>query len=239
MTRILIVTSCTGEKLVKHERALTLQDFEQGAHHLKTREQALAEWLTPAGKMYTGLQHVRLMQGIAAFQQVTADKSPRLDLWILSAGYGLISQDRSVAPYECTFQGMKKTELRSWANQLNVPADMRRLLAEPYDLALILLGDSYLEACQLDEAVQLGGPTLIFCGANTAKRLPNLAMARTIILTNQDARRFSCGLVGLKGEVAARLLKHLSGDLSQLDQLIAPATDVLALLDQRELAAHM
>ena len=32
-----------------------------------------------------------------------------------------------IAPYEATFQGMRKKELREWADQLEVPKDFREI----------------------------------------------------------------------------------------------------------------
>ena len=70
---------------------------------------------------------------------------------------------------------MGKAALRKWADTLGVPTAFRKAVAGPYDLALVLLGDDYLDACALDASVKLGGPTLLFCGKNTLKRLPKLA----------------------------------------------------------------
>ncbi len=65
--RIVVITSCTGEKAVTHERALTLEDFQKGPEHVKARERELASFMKPAEALYTGQQHVRLMRGIKAF----------------------------------------------------------------------------------------------------------------------------------------------------------------------------
>jgi hypothetical protein len=43
--RLLIVTSCTGEKALCHERRLTLEDFRKGADHIAAREQELSDLL--------------------------------------------------------------------------------------------------------------------------------------------------------------------------------------------------
>jgi hypothetical protein len=155
-----------------------------------------------------------------------------LSLFIVSAGYGLIPGSRKVAPYECTFDGMKARELRDWADRLNVPADFRRAVAKPYHLGILLLGDAYLTACRLDAAVLFGGPTLLFCGGRAAKRMPRLPDLRVVALSNPDARRFSCPLVALKGELAARLLDRLARQPDLAPRLQDPATDVLALLDE-------
>ncbi len=234
--RILIVTSCTGEK--KHSPAgqLTQDDFLSlhDADEFGPMEVMLAKYRTPAQDLYTGQQHVRLMRGVADLQEKLGAES--VDLWIVSAGYGVIPGAREIVPYECTFQGMKGKELNAWREHLGIPSAIRDVLAKPYDLGLVLLGDSYLKACDLDEQVQLGGPTLFFCGSVTARKFPAIPNSRTVILKNQEAKRFSCGLVGLKGELAARLLRKVAEDPKLVSTLPTPETDVLALLDTGESA---
>ena len=190
--------------------------------------------MTPAEFLYSGQQHVRLMRGVRAFRDSSREEGRHglLDLQILSAGYGLVPGDRKIAPYECTFQGMKSKELRAWADQLGIPSAIRGLLATPYDLALINLGDSYLEACNLGTDVKLGGPTILFCGTTAAKRLPRLDRLRIVTLSNPQAKRFSCGLVGLKGEVSGRLLERMALEpAATLREFVDPTVDVLDTLD--------
>jgi hypothetical protein len=231
--RILVITTCTGEKAVGHDQALTLEDFQKGEGHVAARHGALAAHLTPAEEMYTGQQHVRLMAGVRAWRESPqGDGAGRqLSLFVLSAGYGLIPGGRSIAPYECTFQGMKPAALRRWAAALNVAADVRQTLAEPFDLALLLLGDAYLAACAFDGRMKLGGPALLFCGGRAAARLEPPDGMRAVPLSNPDAARFSCPLVALKGELAARLLGLLGRDPALLPRLTDPSADVLALLE--------
>ena len=107
--------------------------------------------------------------------------------------------DRKLAPYECTFTGRGKADLANWASGLNIPKDFRKLISKPYDLVLLLLGDDYLSACQLDDTVKLGGPTIVFCGNSARKRLPDIPGLRYVTISNPEAKRFSCGLVSLKG----------------------------------------
>lgn len=231
--RILVVTSCTGAKIVKAENSLTLADFQQGPAHVARREAELAAYLTPAERLYSGRQHVRLMHGLRAVrEQDSSEATTEVDLWILSGGYGLVRGNRLLAPYEATFQGMRKGEARAWADTLGVPKAIREVLHSPYDLAILLLGDSYLAACALDESVQLGGPTILFCGSVAAKRLPSLPSLRAVPLRNPEARRFSCGLIGLKGELTSRLLEALEAEPSLISRILDPELDILALLDR-------
>lgn len=224
--KVIVFTSCTGEKAVEAPNQLTLDDFQQGPKHVARRERELRPLLTPAAALYTGQQHVRLMRGVERQR-----RSLDLDLWVLSAGYGLVRGDRPLAPYEATFAGMKKPALRKWADQLKVPSAVRGVLARDFDFAIVLLGDAYLDACALDATLRLGGSVLLFAGANAARRLPRVEGLRVVTLSNREAKRFSCGLVALKGELAARLLDRLAADPTLLARLMDPATDVLGLLD--------
>jgi hypothetical protein len=51
-----------------------------------------------------------------------------------------------------------------------------------------------------------------------------------MILTNQEAKRFPCGLVAPKGDIAARLLERLAETPELLETLTRPETDLLGLL---------
>lgn len=224
--KLLIVTSCTGQKTLESPRALTCEDFAQGADHIQMRERELADLLTPAQDLYSGQQHVRLMRGVDAL-------AGKIDiaLYVVSAGYGLVPGDRRLAPYECTFTGRSRADLYAWANTLGIPGAFRDLMAQPYDLCLLLLGNDYLAACGIDSRLQLASPTLALCGHNTAGDLPAIPRLKPVALGNPEAKRFSCGLVALKGDIAARLLTLLADRPEVLPTLSGPDTDVLGLLD--------
>jgi Queuine tRNA-ribosyltransferase/Family of unknown function (DUF6884) len=232
--KVLIITSCTGEKKSKPDNQLTLTDFKKiGSKEFKHRENELSDYLMPAEEIYTGQQHKRLMKGVHELRN-GAEKH-QIDLRVISAGYGLISGNKKIAPYECTFQGMKVKEISAWADHLNVPKDIRKALSEPYDLGLILLGEAYLKACELDDQIALGGPTILFCGTVMAKRLPDLKSLKIVPLSNPEAKRFSCALVALKGELSRRLLLELKNKPSIKKQLFKRNADVLRLLDDQNL----
>jgi len=227
---IRIITSCTGEKKVNHERQLTLTDFQKGPEQVARREAELKGSLTPAVELYSGLQHLRLLRGIQAAGS-NPSRTFDTDTWIVSAGYGLIQGSRAIAPYEATFIGMGSAERKQWARQLQLPGSVRKLLAQPADLIFVLLGDDYLDACELDASTEFGGPCFLFCGGRAAKRLPSICKLHKIILANSDAKNFSCGLVGLKGELTRRFLEALTaGRLTVQEMERAPSA--LTLLTQ-------
>lgn len=200
---VLVITSCTGQKVVSTRDQLTWEDFAQGPKHVTQREELLHEYLRKAEQLYSGQQHIRLRRGLQAARK---QNSLLLSTYIVSAGYGLIAGSKRIAPYESTFNGLKKHELLERAKSLDIPKSIARLLSKQYDLVLLLLGDCYLQACSESWQLSPASPTLMFCGREAEQRVAKNPHLRTITLGNEDAHDFSCSLVGLKGELAGRLL---------------------------------
>ena len=225
--KINIITSCTGEKAITSERALTHSDFQLGNNHITQLEQASTDILLSAGEMYTGQQHLRLMHGVKASRE---ERQLNIEVSVLSAGYGLIGENRTIMPYEVTFAGMPKKDIKEWSDFLNIPTQIRHNLIRPYDVGIILLGDNYLAACQFDDTISLGGPTIIFCGTVVARKLPVLPNLRVITLNNQEANKFKCGIIGLKGELAGRLLRHIATEGSEFINSFFSSSAPLSLL---------
>lgn len=208
--RIQILTSCTGAKRFSPDGQLTRKDFK----HLYDRprflslETKLQAYQTPAAELYTGQQHLRLLKGISNFKETCPEAE--INLWIVSAGYGLIPAYKPIVPYECTFQGMGVKELQSWSTFLKIPDAVRTFFLQNSDLTIVLLSESYLRALALDGNVYYASPTLFMLSKNTRKYVMGQGQYHRLTLQTADTRRFSCGFVGLKGEVARRLLDYLS-----------------------------
>lgn len=194
--RILVVTSCTGEKRFKPNNPLTLEDFKEPIR-LQQREAELAEFACPAGQMYTGMQHLQLMEGVQLMRKSLGQAA--IDVAILSAGYGLVEESRVIVPYEATFNNMKVHEVVSWGQFLKIHHDFRHAL-QNYDLIFVLLGEKYLQSVSLPVATH-SNQTLIFLASKGGKKLIGELDANTFIwpLSNQEAQQWRYGLVGLKG----------------------------------------
>ena len=182
---ILIVTSCTSTKVSLPSDALV-----------------------PAESLYAGEQHRRLMRGVNRFRR--AFPAIQLDLSILSAGHGLVEAAALIGPYDATFSGVGSKRLTEEAQRLRIPGDLAQRLNQPYKLGLLLLGTDYLRAATASTHLTLGGPTIAFCSAASARRLKGIPELTAVRAGTAEARRFSCGLVGLKGEMAGRMLEVLA-----------------------------
>jgi hypothetical protein len=205
---ILVVSSCTATKL-----------------HTPDGQPLCAE------SLYAGQQHMRLMRGVIDYRNA---KQPagKLRFRILSAFHGLLPHNKQISSYDHSFSGLPTAVIRRQGREKNVPEDIRKLLRKPFDLGVLLLGDPYLRACDLDTDIELGGPLLSFCSPAVARRMPKISGLRTIILANAEARRFSCGLIALKGELGRQLLSRLAAEPGDVDRFIAPNADILRLLNR-------
>ena len=200
--KITVITSCTGTKVISLPNQLTLADFMQGREHVTARESEIAGQAVPAEYMYRGEQHLRLMRGVTAARQAGIE----VNLRIVSAGYGLVSADTPLKPYDATFDYLAAKDARKWADQLGLSSQLQDALAEPADCALILLGGAYLKLCGLDKVKTAPRSTWALCGTGAVRRFSGAI--EPIPLTKADTRWFNAGGVGLKGEVAARILEE-------------------------------
>src|SRR4051812_1872066 len=100
--RVTVVTSCTGVK-------------------------AAAPGAVPAEDLYRGQQHLRLMRGVRRLR----DAGTQVDLWVVSAGYGLVRGSDPVERYDRTFTGLRASKRQEAAQRLGIPAAIRDVLTTP------------------------------------------------------------------------------------------------------------
>lgn len=143
--KILVITSCTGRKKYKPTNQLQPEDF-LSTERLETRSTELEDFEVPAAKMYTGQQHRFLMVGLRQLREIYGQTV--VDLHIISAGYGLLSENDVIVPYNVTFQKLKKKEILERSNNLQIHEQVETLI-KGYDLVFYLLGKEYVQALQL------------------------------------------------------------------------------------------
>jgi hypothetical protein len=93
--------------------------------------------------MYIGGQHLALMSGVRLLRGTFGPEA--VEVRILSAGYGLVKEPQPIAPYDVTFNAMKKSEIAGWARCLNIPQAVRDAI-RGWPLVGFLLGERYLSA---------------------------------------------------------------------------------------------
>jgi hypothetical protein len=235
---LLVITSCTGEKACHRPDQLTLHDF-QDVQRLARRERDLAAWCKPAGEMYSGRQHVRLMDGVRLVRERFGAEA--VELRIVSAGYGLVREDRLIAPYEATFNGMTAGQAREWARKLGIAERVRDAIRS-FPLVVFLLGARYLEAIEPPVLPEPGQRLVFFASPGKIKR----RAARGVIVVpagKPEATAYGEGLVALKGKMLLLLARELARQGELLYEAIrrdgTPATveEALRSARQRDVAA--
>lgn len=153
--------------------------------------------------MYSGDQHVRMMRGVKSLRRALG--SDTVNVWIFSAGYGLIEESRMIAPYEATFNAMRRREAAAWAEKLSAGRDVRAAIVG-VPLVLFLLGERYLAATR--PPIRPGPSQRLVFFAKPALEARLRGRGITVVPTGvTEARKYGCGLVGLKG----RMLELLGG----------------------------
>lgn len=229
MLRTLVITSCTGEKVFKPENQLIQNDFFDKAN-IEEKEEILHEFKTTAGKMYTGMQHVRLMEGIELLRSRYGKDI--VDVSILSAGYGLIDEDREIVPYEVTFNNMNAKEVMEWSDFLDINRSVSDKI-KGYDLVFFLLGDKYLKSVKLPLIETIPGQKLIFLASKTSKAsIPDYEPYHFVEVGQEDAKEFSYGLIALKGYLFKLLANEMCNDENLLNKLYEKPSLVLEVLDK-------
>ena len=156
----------------------------------------------PAAEMYTGLQHKYLMEGLEQVRQFYGEQA--VDLAIISAKYGLLRECDPIAPYDETFQGLKKREILRRSDILQIHEKTENLI-KGYDLVFFLLGNEYVQALQLPFDVP-DAVTQIFLLGKTHKRLiPNSPNANFVPADSELARELRVMGIALKGVVFKKL----------------------------------
>lgn len=159
----------------------------------------------PAELLYIGEQHRRLMVGVRELQAVRP-----VEVWVISAKAGLISGKHEIAPYDESFAGMRVDAIRAVADRLNIPNDVRRLVGDPAELTMVLVGNDYFDAADLGRPVAWASPTLLFASSSRIAQLPPYPNLRPVVVNQALAKRWSLPLTLLKGELVRRLLSALA-----------------------------
>jgi hypothetical protein len=174
--RVRVVVTCTRRKTRPISRSLHMRNVP-GAR-LSTRFRHWTERLTnpavqrvPALDLYAG-EHWTIARRLCG----EAEKPAKIDLWVCSAGYGLIPVDAPIAPYSATFvpgdpDSVPGTAadwwetLADWEGPVGGARSFVELVSsDPSARLILVLSAAYLRACHNDickAAEKLSDPRLL------------------------------------------------------------------------------
>ncbi|MEV4712623.1 hypothetical protein [Micromonospora sp. NPDC049374] len=225
--RVHIVVTCTNRKSLA-----VPADLRVGVLSEYLPKQRLAEWLrrlSEPGQPSTAAASLYAGEHWAAARQLATSVRAEAQLWVCSAGYGLIPATAQVRPYAATFTtreadsvGRRAAENRDWWRGLSewvgpepgAPRSFYDLArTNPDDTIIAVLSDTYLRACSDDlrrAAGQVSDPQrLTIVGpAQADPNLDELVVGVTALM------RPAVGgsLLALNVRVAQRLLGLVNAD---------------------------
>ena len=169
----------------------------------------MAPYRLPAAYMYTGWQHLLLMEGLTLLRRHYGPQAA--DLKIVSAGYGLIDETTPIVPYNITFSNMKVSQINEWSAFLGIREQLAEALQQGYDLVFFLLGSNYLRALSLPVPASEEQQLIFITGWKSSSLIPSLENYHLVGTEQKDAASFGCPQVSLKG----MLFKLFCGELAE------------------------
>jgi len=165
-----VIVTCTNRKTLPVPRALRLGNLPKLDTELRVREWTArlgtsSVPLIAAQDLYAG-EHWMIARGLPA-----RTRHARVQLWVCSAGYGLIPAEAQIRPYAATFSGSSDRVpggaegARQWWHTLTCwdgpapgePRSICSLVADDRSASFLLaLSASYLNACRDDIAAAAG-----------------------------------------------------------------------------------
>ncbi len=203
--KILLITSCTKDKalplyLPPHSQLQANQLWDGKVDDRTLRDFGeLEEYRMPAGRLYRGLQHTQLMEGVELLRQAFGPNS--VELKIISAGFGLVSEHQLLPPYEATFADLPPSEILTLAQQLRIPQKIGECMNTSYDCAFFLLSKDYLLSLNLPFNVEPPFPCLFLTSRSSSRPIPKRHPYYLIPAGKDEGITFSYNLVGLKGRM--------------------------------------
>jgi hypothetical protein len=147
--KILVLTNCTAEKAVDIDivrsvlarAGLQIPSFD--LEREKIYREVLKEFAKPASKMYTG----KTFRAVLKLVERLRSCGKVVDVYFISARYGIINEKDLIIPYDATLKGMRSKEIRMWARERMVNYKIHNILISGgYSLAIIILPREYAQA---------------------------------------------------------------------------------------------
>lgn len=169
--KILVITHCTAQKSVDSaliakiasEVGVRVPSFDLEYEELYRR--VFSRYVRPAVEMYRGtFLHIKNVIE-------TLNKCRDVDLYIISARYGVLESRDRIVPYDATLKGMKQAELDRWSKERGVNEKLFRVYSSGgYDLVIAVLPKEYAYAVREFLTKVSGSGRLLLIGPRSIAR---------------------------------------------------------------------
>lgn len=199
--RILIVDQCSGRKAYPdHSSVCDIETIDENPlSNLLDRSDLPG---IEARDLYTGRQQQHVSEAVRILQSADFD----VDRVFLSAGFGVVEDDKRIPPYEATFKGMSQEEVASRSRRLGISDEVTEFVtATPaYQIVFLLLGTDYYSAIDLDRLISASHNStsiVLFNQETMAEKHSNVV---SIPARTKEAKEYGEITIALKGEYLRR-----------------------------------
>jgi hypothetical protein len=202
--RILVVGSCGKKKRSMIPNAPRCGDLLSRRDFTKWRKR-LSMYSSKARDMYVGSQPRELTSAVDLLRSI---KGVQVDYHIVSAGFGLLGENDIVPPYDCSFTGMRQTELVARASLLAIEHDFRKACRSPHDFSYFALGSEYMTALGSSWKDVLTGKLLTFHPVVAKADVVLLPCSAATVKALSSVGHKIHGVTGYKGDLLRILAEY-------------------------------
>ena len=215
--RILVVGSCGKKKLGQSTASPTCDDLASIVEINEWRKKS-GYTATKVRDLYTGNQSRELVKGVDLLQTI---ENTEVKFYIISAGFGLVKETDILPPYDCSFSGMRKSQIKERAILLKISTDFEDLMASGFDLVYLALGKNYFQALGEDWKNKCNTMVIGFNRSFSEERMLCIPSAHEIVSTFSHNDHKIHGITGFKGDLLRILANHAVKQENPYGELLA------------------
>ncbi len=216
---VLVIDQCSGSKDVPDDAPV----FDADETFQFSREDLLARDNVPgiaARDLYTGRQQQYVQEAVRRLRS----NGHEVERYFISAGFGLVTENDHLPPYEVTFSSMNVSEIRDRSAKLHIQQDLRHVLAESeYDIVFFALGKDYYTSIDIDRMVQEVRSDRIGIVFNRELVEDQFDNIDSIPARTEDAKKHGTIVVSLKGVY----MKNFAQNVERVDTLLPETIEEL------------
>ena len=215
--RILVVGSCGKKKLNQSTISPTCKDLAS-LDDIKTWREKSSYPTTRVRDLYTGNQNRELVKGVDLLRQI---EKTEVKLSIISAGFGLVKEKDILPTYDCSFSGMKKSQIQDRAEWLRIPLNLEKLFTLGFDLVYLALGKKYF--LTLGEEWKINSNTTVvgFNRSLSEEEMLCIPSAHEIVSAFSRNGHKIHGITGFKGDLLRILADYALKQKNPYRELLA------------------
>lgn len=202
--KILVIDQCSGDKAYPDwAESYDAEAIDESTlEELRTQDETVS---IRARDLYTGRQQQYITQAI---DQLEARAGDTVDRYFISAGFGVVSDDEELPPYNVTFNDYPPEEIERRASTLDIEHDLLEILGDEYDLVFLALGSKYYRTFDLSTVLASVSPdTWVVC-FNCESAIAEFDNAVSLPARTEQAKQQETIVVALKGKYLQNFADH-------------------------------